>query len=143
MNPKDEALARLQRLPSLPGKKGRVSHGFPVASSAAYGGKVSRKEADDAPVQNVPLAKLHGVQRGVQSNRVAEYLEEGGSAPEGLKSPSGYPRDLPIVVNTGGKLYIHDGHHRMTAQKLMGKTEAPARVVTIKLAMLKRWANRD
>ncbi len=137
--PADAAAERLGELPKT-GRPGWVRHPFPVASSDAYGGRVTRDAAESADVREVPLDRLEGVQRHVSERKVRDYLERDGKAPEGARDQNGYPRDLPIVVETGGRLLIHDGHHRMTAQALLGHESAEARVVPIEPHPLTRWS---
>lgn len=145
MRTTEEAIRKAQELPGLPEftRQDRVPHPWPVASSRAYGGKVEKQQALDAPVEEVPLDRLRGVQRGVRRDKLISYLNSGGDAEPGKASDNGYPRDLPIVVRTGGRLYIHDGHHRLTAHWLLGDEAAKARVVTIDRANLGKWADRD
>jgi hypothetical protein len=141
----EAALRRADALPRLADfpRQDRVPHPWPVESSRAYGGKVSREQALEAPVEDVPLDRLLGVQRGVDRQKLRGYIEHGGDAPQGKESDSGYPRDLPIVVRTGGELYVHDGHHRLTAHALLGDKTAKARVVDINRPALGQWADHE
>lgn len=112
---------------------------WPVASSQEYGGRVTRGEVRAAPIEEVPLAELVAVQRTVGAGRLAAYRR--GEVPP--PTNAGYPRDLPIVVRCRGKLYVHDGHHRLTASKDAGLATGRARVVAIEPHPLKRWAGRE
>lgn len=141
----EDALRKVDALPRLAGfpRQDRVPHPWPVGSSKAYGGRITKDQALAAEVEDVPLAELTGVQRGVDRRKLRTYVKAGGDAPEGKASDSGYPRDLPIVVRCRGKLYVHDGHHRLTAHALLGDRTARARVVSAERPPLGRWAESD
>jgi hypothetical protein len=94
---------------------------------------------DTAMTEEVPIAKLHAVQSGVSPAKVRGLIHH----PEAFDRPghtteSGLLDDLPIVVQFGGKMYLHDGHHRVVAQRMLGRTTVKARVVKIETP-LARW----
>lgn len=76
---------------------------------------------DAAPVKDVPLASLHGIQHTVARARVAQYIENPKLARRGTRDKlHGGLVDLPIVVRFEGVNYVHDGHHRATAEFYSG-----------------------
>lgn len=139
----DEAKKLAWALPTRRwGKDGGLAHhGMPLASSAEYGSYVSFDEVCEATVEKVPLAELRAVQGSVSRKGLVGYLLRDGKAEAGREDASGYPRDLPIVVEERGRYYVHDGHHRVVANRLLGKAEVEARVVRIKRCALKAWAH--
>lgn len=121
---------------------GTADHGFRRASSAEYGGKVTLEQALGADVEEVPVAELRACQGSVSRKGVVRYLLLGGRAEAGrTDAGSAYPRDLPIVVLERGRYFLHDGHHRATAQKLLGAKAVEARVVRVERCPLKAWAH--
>lgn len=135
------AIAAAQRLPYE--RKGMVRQPFPVTDGKrAYGGRVSKEEALEAPIEDVPLRRLEGVQRGVSLRRLEQHVRSANVTEPGYRTPGGYPKDLPIVVKVGDRMIVHDGHHRLTAAKLLGGTEARARVVTMNPHPMTLWAHR-
>lgn len=132
---KDTAKKRLEKMPMA-----KTAHGsrvpFPYADKAAYKDKFSNQEINhaiqSAPTRKVPLSKLHAIQHSVKPDRVKEYIDHPDAVPEGQKHPTARtPTDLPIVVHSGGADYIHDGHHRATAELLMGARSIEARYVDL------------
>jgi hypothetical protein len=133
------ALARAKRhLAALP--ESSTGHGaavpFPVADRKKYRAGHDNKTVNaaiaKAPVERVPLAGLHAIQHSVKPERVLQYLEDPHQAALGQKHPrAGTPTDYPIVVQQGGERYVHDGHHRATAQWLLGKRTVEARLVDL------------
>lgn len=136
-DPKEMAKAKLLNL-SPADKPGNVEHPFPVvdrkkylAANKAEGVKVG-KLADKVKPSLVPLDQLSGIQKSVNAERVADYIDKGGNAPEGKRaSGAGNLVDFPLVVKRGGKLTLHDGHHRAIAKKLLGEKTIKARVVDL------------
>ncbi len=117
-------------------RDGTVRHPFPVTDREQYlkdiKGKNIPKRVDEAPIESVPLAELHGIQRSVNVERLAQHLEDEDLVPEGKRSPNaGMLVDLPVVVKMNGKDYLHDGHHRATAAWVRGERAIGARVVDL------------
>jgi hypothetical protein len=130
---RDEAEQRLARMPESSTGHG-VAVPFPYTDRAAYKDKHSNEEINrrihSAPVVRVPLRGLHAIQHSVKYGRVLEYLRgEVGDRKGEVNPKSKTPVDHPIVIQQGGKRYLHDGHHRATAALLRGKTSIKARLV--------------
>lgn len=123
----------LAQAPESPTGHG-VAVPFPFENRAAYKAKHTNKEInariETAPIEDVRLDEIHAIQHSVKPNRVAEYIHHDGGRQLGEKHPAaGTPVDQPIVIVSGGKKYLHDGHHRATAAALRGEKTVKARVV--------------
>jgi hypothetical protein len=135
------ALAKLWALPE-------VEHGveppFAVGNKGTYhqghmgpDGKTRHlsKEIRSAPVIQITMAGLRTIQHSVNPQRVEQYLRDPDMRPAQNRGKTsdghGGPVDYPIVVQQGGVRYIHDGHHRLTADKLKGDTYAWVRFVNL------------
>jgi hypothetical protein len=124
---------KLAELPESETKHGAAVP-WPYADRSAYKGKHTNQEINarikKAPIVRVPLKHLHAIQHSVKPERVDQYLRDPGQKPLGAKhSKAGTPIDHPIVIKEKGRLYIHDGHHRLTADYLQGKRDADARLI--------------
>jgi hypothetical protein len=139
MNPQQrKALATLATLPPLKRKPHLVSTGLPRANKHDYGNEVTEQQREASTVQQVPIKGLHAVQSGVSPDRLRKFIQHPDLIDEpGRTNKGGYLTDVPIVVEANGKRYLHDGHHRTVAEKLMGKTTVPARVVKFTPAQLR------
>jgi hypothetical protein len=85
-----------------------------------------------APVVDVPIVSLVAIQHTINAVRVAQYLEKPNMRRRGMRDPvHGGPIDLPICIHLGGVNYLHDGHHRLTADKLLGARLARCRYVDL------------
>jgi hypothetical protein len=141
VDPKQEsALAALASTRLVPGKSWLIPTGMPRASKHDYGNSVTQPMRESADVYEVPCKDLHAVQSGVSAAKVRGLLHH----PEVFDRPghvndAGLSDDLPIVVRYGGKLYLHDGHHRVVAQRMMGAEQVRVRVVKIDTPIVK-WA---
>lgn len=119
----------------LPGMgEGTFRVPFKTVDHAAYSnevkGKGIPKRALDAPIAVVPVGQLNAIQRTINAERLQQHAT--GSATMSPRAPgSGLPRDLPVVVKIRGQLYIHDGHHRLTAAVLKGAPDARVRLVDL------------
>jgi ParB-like chromosome segregation protein Spo0J len=61
---------------------------------------------------------------------VLTFIDRPDSIPPGMQDPKhGGVVDTPIVIHQDGKNYLHDGHHRVTAARLMGDKDIQARYV--------------
>jgi hypothetical protein len=138
------ALAKLETKPRLALRQWLISTGLPRASKHTYGNRVTERQREKATVKDVPIAELHAVQSGVVPEKVAEYIKRPTLIDQpGKRNEHGYLTDMPIVVHYGGKYLVHDGHHRVVAQKLMGAKTVQARVVELSRSdVLKTWAAR-
>ena len=134
--PKEQVLARIEALPDVAGRPGRVAVPFPVEDHAAYVARIKGarifKRAEDAPVRDVPLTDLSSIQASVGRTRLIAHALDPRFTPPGTRSPeNGGLVDLPVLVKADGLTYIHDGHHRATAAALRGEPTVKARVVTL------------
>lgn len=93
-----------------------------VKRDEAYSAKVGRDALHAAikgsVYREVPVAQLVATQRSVNDERVKQYQSP----------PSPHP---PIVVQRGGRYYIHNGHHRATAAIKSGQETLRARVACL------------
>ena len=135
-DPKTESAKR--RIESLPLSK--TGHGkkvpFPYASRTAYKDIFTNEEINhainSAPVKIIRIAGLHAIQHSVRGDRVEEYIKHPNLLEEGQRSPKHKGLiDLPIVVQYRGIRYIHDGHHRTTAEWALGHNKVEARFVDL------------
>jgi hypothetical protein len=132
---KELAKAKLAKMPVSETNKG-VKVPFPFADKAAYKDRFSNSEInaaiESAPHRDVPLDQLHSIQHSVKPERVAQYIDHPDAVPEGAEHPTAKtPIDEPVVVKYGGKLFLHDGHHRSAAALLTGKKSIRARLVDL------------
>ncbi len=107
-----------------------IAHGLEVASE--YPCSASRDYGDQieaAPVEDVPIAGLKATHPSVRRERVREFVENPRACPAGKRSLSGVLEDVPVVFEADGQRYIHDGHHRIAAAKLLGQKTVRARVI--------------
>jgi len=108
---------------------------LPFADRKAIKDKHSNKEINKAiakaPVKKVQIKDLYAIQHSVKPERVREYIRNPETIP-GKRHPEAHtPTDHPVVIRQGGKSYLWDGHHRVTARILRGKTDTNARVVDL------------
>lgn len=131
------AMDALARLPESETKHGSAV-AWPFADRKEYqehfDNKTINRAIRKAPVVRVPIGPgdLHSIQHSVKPKRVAQYIEDPGLRPPGDLHPKAKtPTDHPVVVEYGGKRYLHDGNHRLTAMLLRGKKEADVRLVKL------------
>lgn len=101
---------------------------------------------DKAPVKKIPIDGLVATQPTVAEKGVEGYMR-GEKASPGRRNDVGLLTDKPLVVQRDGVRYIHDGHHRLTADKLEGKQEAEVRLLDLDDPVTTRtplasWARR-
>jgi len=109
---------------------------FPYLDRSTYKEHFTNRQInqaiEDAPIESVSLDRLHAIQHSVQADKVKRYIADPDSVPKGARDPRHQgPVDVPIVVEYEKKVFIHDGHHRTTAAKLMGKKTVKARFVDL------------
>lgn len=70
-----------------------------------------------APTKRVPVSKLVSTNRGgyLDEKRVAKYAKSGKGG-------------TPYVIESGGKYYVADGHHRAAAAMARGEKTVTVRV---------------
>lgn len=121
--------AALELPPSATGHG--VACPFPHADKAAYKGGRTNSEINAAiaraSLKEVPLDGLRAIQHSVKAAAVLKYLDD-PSTPSRQRTAF-VPVDHPIVVQSGGERFIHDGHHRLTAHFLRGDERAKVRFV--------------
>jgi hypothetical protein len=128
----NDAVKRLASIRSVPGCSDLIPTGMPRASKHRYGNQVTQSQRELADVREVLIADLHAVQRGVSRRKVRQLLGHPEAFDQhGHTTEHGILDDLPIVVQYGSKLYLHDGHHRVVAQRILGAERVKARVVRI------------
>lgn len=125
----------LAKLPESVTRHG-VAVPFPYRDRQEYQRGLSNRQINEAirkaPVERVPLEGLHAIQHSVKAPRVQQYIADPHLMKPGTTNPkSKTPIDVPVVVERDGKRWIHDGHHRLTAEKLRGKTVARVRLVSL------------
>lgn len=84
-----------------------------------------------APIRQVQLADLVGIQHTIHAPRVEQYIRDPDMAKGEVNPKTGTPADLPIVVHLGGFNYLWDGNHRSVAAFFLGKTQIAARYVDL------------
>lgn len=127
---------RHRRMP--PGSRpGTTRVPFPVIDRAQYLAEVERygkvaPRTHGAPVALVNLADLHAIQDDVNDERIGQHLENPLMyAPGTRASGHGGLIDKPVVVKLGGRLILHDGHHRATSAHLRGQQTMKVRLVDL------------
>jgi hypothetical protein len=124
----EQALSLLRAWPGGP----NVATPLRFVDRKAYEDLIGNRELnaliEAAPVRQVPVASLTAIQHTVNAQRVAQYIQNPALRRRGTRDPvHGGLIDLPIVVHLGGTSYLHDGHHHVTAYKLLG-----AKLVTVR-----------
>ena len=128
------ALDALAELPPYPGKTKHVAHPFGWVDKSfikdAHPNKEIHAAIERAPVVEVPLASVVGIQHTVTPRTVAEYIKTGGFVPPGTRSPGhGGLIDFPVVIRQGGINALWDGHNRACCFALLGARTMLARLV--------------
>lgn len=102
-----------------------------LASIKGHGSIAARTH--DAPIALVNLRDLHAIQQSINDERLAQHLDApAGLVPPGSRAPGhGGLVDRPVVVKKDGRLFLHDGHHRLTAAHLRGQETAKVRLVDL------------
>lgn len=105
------AMEKLAALPDAGGKKGYVAVPFPVTPEPPF----ALREADwhGSKHTTVDIADLNALEPLVKRAKVARMIQEAGD----------YSK-IPRVCRNGGEDYIVNGHHRLTADYLLGMTKA-------------------
>lgn len=132
----DERLVAKVALLAPGSSLGTVRHPFKIIPREEYLTKVRGRGiyrlAEKAPTVDVPLDELHGIQRSINTERLMAHLRDPGMVAKGQRAPGhGGLVDKPLVVKVDGKLFIHDGHHRLSAAKLRGVDTAKVRLVDL------------
>lgn len=115
---------------------GTVKHEFPTVDRAMYlqaikGQSIPQKSLT-APIALVRLDQLVAIQGSINRERLGQHLANPKMNAEGARAPGhGMLIDRPVVVKIGGTFYIHDGHHRLTAQALRGLSTAKVRLIDL------------
>lgn len=84
-----------------------------------------------APIRVVPIAWMVAGQHTVKAGRVESYIKKPGLIPPGARAPGGWPIDLPICIKFEGQHLCWDGHHRLTAEMLLGAEKIRVRYVDL------------
>jgi hypothetical protein len=127
-----KAKLRAVAMPESPTKHGKLVP-FPYKDAKqTYLKDFSNKEInsaiESAPIRRVPLKGIHAIQHSVKAGCIEDYLSHPNIVPPGQRHPEHRGKvDKPIVVQYKGVRYLHDGHHRLTADHLLGKTHADVR----------------
>jgi ParB-like nuclease family protein len=126
----------LALLRAIPGSGETIPVPLRFIDRAGYQKVIGNREMnariDAAPIHTVPLDSLVAIQHTVLRKQVEHYIETDGRVRRGTKhSDHGGVVDLPIVVRCGGTSYLFDGHHRVTAHKLLGARLVRCRYVDL------------
>lgn len=115
---------------------GSLQHPFPFedgdgyrASIKSFGSIAARTHG--APIALVNLKDLIGIQTSINQQRLVEHIRDPRMNDDRRAPGHGGMIDRPVVVKWGGKLFIHDGHHRLTAAHLRGLETAKVRLVDL------------
>lgn len=110
-------------------------HPFQTTDRAEYKrameGKNMAELTHKATVTTLPFDVIHATQKRVSHERLAGHLSGDLRRHTGRQSKSGALIDLPIAVKMGGKIYLQDGHTRLTAQFLQGARAARVRLIDL------------
>ncbi len=117
-------------------KPGSAKHPFRTIDRESYLGAVRgsgiARLSQNAPIALVNLRDLVAIQGSVNAERVGHHLEDPALYQPGARAPGhGMLVDRPVVVRKNGMLFIHDGHHRLTARHLSGHETAKVRFVDL------------
>lgn len=127
-----------QKLAAIP--MSETGHGaqvpFPFANKNEIKSKFSNREINHAirkaSVTKISLKGLHSIQHSVHPKHVEEYIDHPNLIPKGQQHASAkVPVDHPTVIEYGGKRYLWDGNHRLTAKVLLGERDADVRLVKL------------
>jgi hypothetical protein len=118
------ALSSLEKLPRLPDEKNWTHSIFKSGDHAApYDTEeLRRRLRGPKTVKTVNLDDLTGTNEFFEP-KVKDIIERGDDSRK-ASEPSDDQLDKPVVVQKGGKQYIADGNHRLTARKLLGDKTA-------------------
>ncbi len=109
-------------------------HQLPYTDRVAYKQDFTDREINDAirkaAIETIPIQGLRAIQHSVRPERVRQYIDNPNLS-AGEKSEAGTPADVPVVVQYQGNRYIHDGHHRIVAAKLLGDHAIKARLAKL------------
>lgn len=108
--------------------RGDIDHGF-VSVPELPETKGWRENVDAAAVLRVPIKGLIATQPTVRRDHVRTFIENPDVVMPGQRSLTGQHEDKPVLYAKGGKAYILDGHHRLTARAMMGYPDTMARVI--------------
>ena len=97
----------------------------------AIGNRDLNARIASAPVREVPLKSLVGIQHTISPARVEQYIRDPELAKGVVNPKTGTPADLPIVVRLGGFDYLWDGNHRACAAFFLGSPSIRARYVDL------------
>lgn len=131
-----KAKLRAVAMPESPTKHGKLVP-FPYKDAKqTYLKDFSNKEInaaiESAPIRRVALKGLHAIQHSVKVQRLEDYIAHPDIIPPGQRHPSHRGKiDEPIVVQYKRVRYIHDGHHRLTAEMLKGATHDDVRFANL------------
>lgn len=85
-----------------------------------------------APIALVNISDLVGIQETINEERLGQHLADPRLYAHGTRSPGhGALIDRPIVVRVGGRMFCHDGHHRVTAASLRGADSVKVRYIDL------------
>jgi hypothetical protein len=118
-------------------RKGTSKVPFPVADRDSYVASVKQHgsvaaKTHGAPIALVNLKDLHAIQKTVNDERLQQHLSDPDMVQPGTRGTGhGGLVDKPVVVKKDEQLYIHDGHHRLTAASLRGQETAKVRLVDL------------
>ena len=102
-----------------------------MLNGSARGTNIAAKSLH-APIALVRLDQLTAIQGSINRERLGQHLANPKLNAEGTRAPGhGMLIDRPVVVKVGGTFYIHDGHHRLTAQALRGLSTAKVRLIDL------------
>jgi hypothetical protein len=109
-----------------------IATGLRTADEVPFDRKKDYKEEiDSAKVETVKISDLIGTQPTVRRSTVEAMMSNPYLIRTGKRNLSGTLEDLPVVVRFEGKNYLQDGHHRVTAKRMVGHSEVIARVIEI------------
>jgi hypothetical protein len=130
-----QALSLLRAMPGGPNIQipFRCDPSLKVKIHEAISNEDLNRLIDAAPIKVIPLSTIVGVtQHTVNAARVAQHLLDFGLVGKGETHPEhGGIVDVPIVIRFEDQNCCWDGHHRSTAEALLGGRRIKARYIDL------------
>lgn len=119
----------------------RAAYMRELAPTVARAEAIIDEHTFKAPVETLPIDDLVARQRTVRRNHVEEFVRNPHLVKPGHIAPKKHMLDdHPVVVQYKDTLFIHEGHHRLTAAMMRGEEGVKVRVVNLDEHALRAWA---
>ena len=121
----DEALSKLNALPVQNGWVDNKDIFTEVEDGEPYE-DISGYREEDIKTETVSIDKLVSTQSVMEKATIEKYIHD----PDKPSDIGDVGKDKPFVVKAGNRYFVHDGHHRVAAMKLLGRTEVEINVLS-------------